>query len=318
MKKILFCSLLFVLPKLVFAQSDPHYTMFMYNKLMYNPAYAGSRDLTSVNATYRDQWVGIEGAPKTINVSADGLVGSYMIPFRKIGVGISFNSETIGVEKNTDIMTYYAYRIEAGSTVISFGLSAGAKLYTANYSELNPYQQNDLNLTHDIKNAFLPNFGTGIFWSSEKFYMGASSPNLLENYYDKNGWKLNNYQSKEIRGYYISGGYVLPAGESVKIEPQFIFRYAGNATYHLPVNTDINLSAIIYDRMLLGVTYRTDKSVEGIVHLQVYRNFSMGYAFDYMLSGLNGYNSGTHEIVLGYDFVKANNKYATPRFIKSF
>ena len=306
------------LPAAMFAQSDPHYTMFMYNKLLYNPAYAGSRDVASINATYRDQWVGIDGAPKTINISADGPLGSYMNPFRSVAVGISINSETIGVEKNTDIMTYYAYRIQTGSSVLSFGLSAGAKLYSANYGSLNPFQMNDKLLTQNIQNAFLPNFGAGIFWSSDKFYLGASIPNMLQNYYDKSASTANNLVSREIRGYYASGGYVINCSESFKLEPQFMVRYAGNGTFQLPMDCDFNLSAIIYDRVMVGCTYRTDNSVEGIVHLQINRFVSAGYAFDYTMSALNGYNSGTHEVVLGFDFVKDNNKYSNPRFTKSF
>ena len=184
--------------------------------------------------------------------------------------------------------------------------------------QLLPYQQTDQLLTHDIKNALLPNFGTGIYWSSNKFFVSASIPNLLQNYYDKSESSLNNTASREIRGYYASAGYVFDAGESLKVEPQMLFRYSGNGTYQLPSNTDFNLSFIIYNRLLLGVTYRTDNSVEGIVHLQVYHKFNMGYAFDYMLGGLSPYNSGTHEIVLGYDFLRDNSQFANPRFVKSF
>ena len=318
MKKILFLCITSVAAMQAVAQSDPHYTMFMYNKLMYNPGYAGSREITEINGTYRDQWVGIEGAPKTINISADGLVGSYMNPDRKVALGISFNNETIGVETNTEIMTYYSYKIKLEKSSIAFGLSAGAKLYTANYSQLLPYQQADANLSHDIKGAFLPNFGTGIFWSSEKAYLGVSIPNLLQNYYDKNEMKLNNQQSREIRGYYASGGYAFTASEHIKVEPQFMFRYAGNATYKLPPNADFNLSCIYNNRLVIGATWRTDMSVEGIIHMQVFHKVNMGYAFDYSMNALGPYNSGTHEFVIGYDIIRDNNQYTDPRFIKAF
>ena len=318
MRKIFFMCIASALSWRAVAQSDPHYTMFMYNKLMYNPAYAGSRDITEVSALYRDQWVGIDGAPKTINISADGLVGSYMNPDRKVALGISFNNETIGVETNTDIMTYYSYKISMESSHIAFGLSAGAKLYTANYSQLNPFQQSDVNLSHDIKGAFLPNFGTGIYWSSDKAFFGVSIPNLLQNYYDKNEMKLNNQQSREIRGYYASGGYVFTASEHIKVEPQFMFRYSGNSTYQLPADADLNLTVIYNNRIMVGATYRTDKSVEGIIHMQVMHKFNLGYAFDYSMSALAPYNAGTHEVVLGYDFIRDNNQYTDPRFIKAF
>ncbi len=306
-----------LLPFWGFAQNEPHYTMFMYNKILYNPAYAGSRDITSVNADYRDQWNGINGAPKTLNLTVDGPVGSYMVPFRKVAVGLSLSSEQIGVEKNTNIAAYYAYRIQFKKSVLSFGLDAAAKLYTANYSMLNPYNQNDPNLAHNIKNSFLPNFGAGVYWSANQFYAGFSVPNLLEDYYDKTS-NSKNINSREIRGYYLNGGYVFAVNETIKLQPQVMIRYAGDGAYSLPVNCDLNVSAIAYDRLLLGFTYRTDKSFEAIVHVQATKSINVGYAFDYMMSGLNGYNGGTHEVVLGYDFIRDNSKYSTPRFIKTF
>lgn len=310
--------ILLLLPICGIAQSDQHYTMFMYNKLLYNPAYAGSRDLTSVNAVYRDQWDGINGAPKTFSISADAPVGSYMIPFRKVALGVSFTNEQVGIERNQDMVAYYAYRIKLENSVLSFGLQAGAKLYTANYSQLNPYQPNDLNLVHDIKNVFLPNFGSGVYWSGEQFYAGLAIPNILQNYYDKNERKLNNINAREIRGYYLNGGYVFPVSDVIELQPQVLARYAGNGTYQLPFSCDFNLSAIVYSRFMVGVTYRTDKSFEGIVHVQATKNINIGYAYDYLVSALNGYNSGSHELVVGYDFIRDHSKYATPRFVKTF
>ena len=319
-KNTLYCFLLFAFLQQnnLFAQSDQHYTMFMYNKLLYNPGYTGSRDVMSVNAVYRDQWTGINGAPKTINVSVDGPLGNYMESFRKVAIGVSINNEKLGVENNTSLKAYYAYRIKLSSSVLSFGLSAGADMYSANYSQTNPFQQNDPNLTNDVKNAFLPNFGAGAYWSGDAFYAGFSVPNFLQNYYDKTSEKSNTIQARQIRGYYICGGYVFPLGETFKLEPQVLVRYAGNATYKLPVNSDINLSLIAYDRIMLGFTYRTDKSLETIIHVQATKKINIGYAYDYIMSGLSGYSKGTHEIVLGYDFIRENSKYSTPRFIRAF
>ncbi len=299
------------------AQSYPHYTMFMYNKLIYNPAYAGNKNLTTVNATYRNQWTGIQGAPRNFSVSVDGPVGSYMKPFRSVALGLNVNNESIGVTDNTNIMAYYAYRIQAGNTVLSMGLQAGVALYTARYSELNALQQ-DAKLMGDINNTMLPNFGPGIYWSGERFYVGASVPNLLENYYDKDRKGLTNRSARQLRSYYVSGGYVIPVSDNFKLQPQVLARYAGNGTYQLPFNADFNLSFIFYDRLMLGATYRSDNSLAGVVHVQATNSINIGYSYDYTASELNGYNNGTHEVTLGFDFVRDNNKYTNPRFIKTF
>ncbi|MES2702101.1 MAG: type IX secretion system membrane protein PorP/SprF [Bacteroidota bacterium] len=300
----------------LYGQSDQHYTMFLYNKLLYNPAYAGSKDIFSGNANYRNQWSGINGAPKTFNISADAPVGSYMRPFRPVAVGGSIAGERIGVESNTNVMAYYAYRIPIENTVLSFGLRGGVKMYSANYSQLNLSQQNDLSLAQDVRNAMLPNVGAGIYWYGPNYYASLSVPNLLQNYYDKR--QSMNSKAKEVRGYYASGGYVFTANEVIKLEPQVLMRYAGNRYYRLPFNCDFNLSAIFYDRIMGGITYRTDKSFEFILHVQATRNINVGYAYDHLLSELRGYDRGAHELVIGFDLVRDNSKYIIPRIIRAF
>jgi len=310
--------LLLALPFWSMGQSYPHYSMFMFNKLVYNPAYAGNKNMTSLNATGRTQWTGIEGAPTTFNLALDGVVGSYMKAFRPVALGLSLNQEELGVERHTNVMGYYAYRIPLKNTVLSLGLQAGVSLYSAHYSEL-LMADPDQRLQEDVKNRMLPNFGPGVYWSGDRFYVSAAIPNLLENYYNEEGTGLSNTdRARQIRSYFLGGGYVFPLSETVKLQPQILARYAGNGRYTLPLNSDFNLSVVLYDRLMFGATYRTDNSLSGIVHIQATRHLNIGYAYDHAMSALNGYNQGTHEVVLGFDFVRDLNKYANPRFIKSF
>jgi type IX secretion system PorP/SprF family membrane protein len=297
------------------AQSDQHYTMFMYNKLLYNPGYTGSREVLSINGTLRQQWSDVPGAPKSSNISADAPLGTFMRPFRKLAAGLSIGTENEGIEQSVDLRTYYAYRIQLTKSVVSFGLSAGANFYTAQYDKVNVFQGGDPSFDTAISNAMLPAFGAGIYWSGDKFYCGLSVPNMLQNYYDKN---LGRLTSKQIRAFYLSGGYAIAAGEELTIQPQVLVRYAVNGLYRLPVNADINLSLIAYKRIMLGVTYRTNGSLVGIVHLQVSKRLNIGYAYEHSSSALSSYSGGTHEVVLGYDFVRDNFKLLTPRFIRKF
>jgi type IX secretion system PorP/SprF family membrane protein len=311
---------LLVLASLVFsmhsmAQSDQHYTMFMYNKLQYNPGYTGSREVTSMNVVYRKQWTDIPGAPRTINLSVDAPLGTYMRPFRKMALGFSIGSEMIGTESYDNLRAYYAYRMQLKKSVVSFGLSAGSTFYSANYFWGTGYPTGDPSFAKSISYAMLPNFGTGVYWSGSNFYCGLSVPNMLQNYYDKDNGRLT---SKQIRTYYLSGGYSFATGDEITIQPQVLARYAMNGKYSLPFNADINLSATAYKRFMMGLTYRTSGSIEGIVHVQISRRINMGYAYDYMMSALNGYSGGTHEIVFGFDFVRDNFKFLTPRFIRKF
>lgn len=309
---------LLVMPGAIMAQDHPHYTMFMYNKLIYNPAYAGNKNMLSVNAAYRNQWTGIDGAPRNYSVAVDGPVGSYMKTFRPVALGLSLSNESVGVTDNTNIMAYYAYRIRLSKTILSFGVQAGASLYSANFSALSANQQGDAALMNNINNAFLPNAGVGVFWSGERFYAGVSVPNLIENYYDKETNALTNSRARQMRSYYASGGYIIPITEDFKLQPQVMVRYAGNDKFQQPVNADFNLSFVFFNRLMLGATYRTDNTIDGIAHLQVTKRINIGYSYGYATSQLEQFNNGTHEIVLGLDFVRDLNKYVNPRFIKPF
>lgn len=302
------------------AQTEMHNTMFMYNKMYYNPAYTGNKDMTSVNAYYRDQWSDIEGAPKTMGVSLEAALGDKNQEVRQTGLGLTINSEQIGVEKKQEVFGYYTFRFKLDNgSVLSTGLRVGTQLYSANYSDLNPYQTNDPNLVKNVSNASLFNFGLGAFWHNENCYLGFSIPNLSENYYDKNERSIKNIRARQVRGYYFNGGYVVHAGESVDILPQVMARYTGDASYSLPFNCDINLSFVANKRFVLGLTYRTDKSIEAMFHMQLTKELSLGYSYDYVVSQLSGYTGGAHEVLLGIDFARRKYEhYERPHYISLF
>ncbi len=320
MKKLSFLFYcVFLLTSALHAQVEVHSTQFMLNKLIFNPAYAGSRDVATISADYRNQWNAIKGAPKTTSVSFDAPVGDYNSSFRDIAAGFSFSNEQIGVETKQNLAAYYAFRIKMkNESVLSLGLSAGAQMYSANYNELDPYQQNDPNLAKNVIGTFLPDFGVGCFWYANDYYIGASVPNLIQNYYDNSEKRTNDIRSRQVRGYYANGGYVFHASENWDVLPQLMARYVGNGNYQLPFNLDFNVSFIMNNRFLLGATYRTDKSFEAIVHFQCSRKIYVGYAFDYLISGLSGYNNGAHELVVGFNFIKGDNLLENPHFSKSF
>src|ERR1043165_3835963 len=118
MKRTSLTLFLIIITYCAWSQSEPHYTMFMFNKLIYNPAYAGSKDDYSFIADYRHQWVGINGAPKTFNLSADGPLKPP--PINKIALGFSSNNEEIGVLQITDLKAYYSYRVFFEKFILSF------------------------------------------------------------------------------------------------------------------------------------------------------------------------------------------------------
>lgn len=297
------------------AQIELQQTMFMYNKLLYNPGYTGSREVTSFNALYRRQWSDIIEAPRFINLSLDAPLGTYMRPFRSMAAGFSMCGEVQDVERYMMFRGYYAYRLQLPhSTVLSLGMSGGINLYSATYTNahIGTY---DPAFKENVRSAIMPNFGAGVYWSGENFYAGLSVPNMLQEYYDRYRGRLT---SKQIRTYYLSGGYSFAVSNHISLQPQMVLRAGVNGKYRMPLNADINMSVVAYKRFMAGLSYRTNGAIAGIVHVQATKRLNIGYAHELPTGRLAGYGGSTYEVMVGIDAVRDNFKFLTPRFIRKF
>lgn len=304
------------------AQQDPHFTMYMFNKQMINPAYAGSRESLSLNALYRNQWVSMEGAPKTINVGAHGPVSPD--DESRVALGILAFNDQIGVSNTFGLYAQYAYRIPMSeNTKLSLGLQGGFSTFTGRWSDLNPRDPHgqDPSIQEDIKSALLPNLGFGAYLYHDRYYVGLSIPHLMQNQYDKDAVASNNSDvARQLRHYFVMGGVVLPVSDFLKLRPNAILKFINNPGKDIaaPFDADLNLSFLFHDRFLVGASYRLDDSFGGILEMQVTNMLRIGYAYDFTTSDLNRYHDGTHEIMIGYDISNSIKAYTTPRFIKYF
>ena len=135
------------------AQQDAQYTMYMFNPLAYNPAYAGSRDALSVTLLGRNQWVNIDGAPLTGTLSIH-------TPLKNdaMGLGLSVIQDEIGPSKNTSVFGDFSYRFNVSkNSRLSFGLKAGLDMYSANFSGLRVEDGSDVQYATPIASQLMPN-----------------------------------------------------------------------------------------------------------------------------------------------------------------
>jgi type IX secretion system PorP/SprF family membrane protein len=293
-----------LLPGALKAQQDPTYSQFMYNGLAINPAVAGSAETLSASALYRQQWVGIEGAPETQTVNIDAPVYG-----KKIGLGLSIVNDKVGVTQNLLINTLYAYRIQFSKGTLSMGLQAGINNYTADYTsvETDPQNGTDGAFGNNI-NRMIFNFGSGAYYYSERLYAGFSVPHILNQSLD--GISGDGIQSRQYRHYFLTAGYVFDAGTDVKIKPSALFKIASGA----PVQVDINSNFWYKETYCLGASYRTKDSFTMLAQWQLTKQLRVGYAYDYLLTKLSQFTSGNHEIMLRFELVKKNTKIVTPRY----
>ncbi|MGZ3941017.1 MAG: PorP/SprF family type IX secretion system membrane protein [Bacteroidia bacterium] len=308
MKKIL-TYLILVISLRGFSQQELMISQYMFNGLYLNPAYAGSHSYTEVTGLYRQQWTGFTGAPVSQIVSADGNVKN-----TKIGWGAILNNDRIGVTYKTDLYGNYAYHLPLGKEGrLSMGLRAGFSYYRALLNQLTVWDGNDQVFNNNIQNKFLPNAGVGLYYYTKKLYAGLSAPNLLN--YDPNTFMTLGPLLKESPNYvrhgYISAGYVIEANENLHFRPSVLVKYVKNA----PVEADFNLNVLINRAFWVGASYRTGDCLVGLLEYQHGSNWRIGYAYDFAITKIQKYNSGSHEIMFSYMFVKTESmKIKSPRF----
>ncbi len=292
MKKL---SILFIascMSLLAYAQQRPVNSLYMFDPLLINPAYAGTQVQLSATSIYRTQWVNFPGAPKTFTVSAhSGFNGA------KVGLGFLASNDQIGIHKENSLYFMYAYKIPLDkydkSHSLSFGLQGGFNNLVSDFSILNPKDQNDP-FAGLVERNMTWNFGSGLFYKRKKFYAGLSVPYILNN--NVISAEVFSSEATQSRYYYISSGFSKQISPHVKLLPSTLIRLQEKA----PLSVDVNLTMVLYDAVGLGLSYRLDDSVVSLFELQINENFHVGYAYDITTSALSQYSNGTHEIMLNY------------------
>ena len=287
-----------------FAQQDAQFTQYMYNTININPAYAGSRGALSIFGLYRTQWVGLDGAPETSSFSVNTPINN-----SNLGVGFSFVNDKIGPTNENNFSVDVSYTVQTSANFkLSFGIKGTANLFNLDVTKLNPDQQGDPQF-QDLDNKFSPNVGAGIYWHSDKAYIGLSVPNFIEtNRYDDNDIAIY----KDKINYYLIGGYVfdLDKYQYIKFKPAVLAKMVEGA----PLQVDLSANFMFYDKFMLGAAYRWSASISAMVGFQITDGLYLGYGYDRETTKLNNYNSGSHEIFLRYEFFKNNSRITTPRF----
>jgi len=304
-KGILFTILLLFFFWNASAQQDPMFTQYMHNPVSINPAYAGSRGTLNLVAMHRQQWVGIDGAPKTLTLSVNSPFLNY-----NVGVGLSLIYEEIGPIKQTGIYADYAYHLKMTNTVkLAFGLKGGVNIYDINLLNLRGASNDDHVAMYGFRKLYLPNFGIGSYLYSDRFYIGFSIPKMLQNSLIPEANNLK-YASKEERHIFIMGGFVTDISDNIKFKPSSTVRLVSGA----PASAEFSAALLFHDQLWVGAMYRLGDSFGGMVKFDISPQLSVGYSYDLTNSALQPYNQGTHEIYISYDFAYRNRKTLSPRY----
>lgn len=275
-----------------YGQHSPFYSQYMFNGLALNPAYTGSRDVLTLNTAFRYQWVGFKGAPES---------GSFALhtPLKdgRSNLGMILMNDRFGVSNNSGAYGTYAFRMRTlKEDRLSFGLLGGIALLKDRWSQVNTNQGGDDVFNGDSPLFVVPRVGFGVYYDTPKWYLGMSTPQILE--LESDSRKAYTASQLNYRSWFLSGGYLFKLNPDLKLKPSFLVKYIQDS----PVQADLNAMLIIQDRFWVGASYRTGAAVVGLFEFHFNDQFRIAYSFDQPVHGLINQSSGSNELSLRYEF----------------
>ena len=297
-----------------FAQQDPQYSQYMFNQLVINPAYTGTKDALSAVIDLRKQWVSMPGSPQTGTISMHGQL------LNSLGIGGHLIAESIGPTTWTAAYADLAYHFKLGKGKLSFGVSGGLVNYKININQSDYKDGNEplLNYT-GARNVFDVN--AGFYYYTKSFYIGGSITHLTNpNLYNGNNTAyVSPALPKNVSLFFsIQPHAFLYAGKGFEINKNLIINpsvMVKNIQGSM-LTVDLNCNFLLKNRVWLGASFRSGYGMVGLVQLYVTDKFRIGYAYDQGLNKIGVAAKSSHEVTLIYNFSNAaKTKMLLPRYM---
>jgi type IX secretion system PorP/SprF family membrane protein len=276
------------------AQQLPQLSQYVSHDYLYDPAVAGSRPWFELKSAHRNQWVGIQDAPRTFMLSATTTLGGSM------GVGGYIFTDNVGPTRRTGFQFSYAYHLKLNDRIkLGLGLSMGLLQFLVDGAKIQFHDADEPLMDDQLRGSLMPDATFGAYLYHENWWFGATAPQLLRNriwFYDQNDQSM----SQLAAHYYAMGGYRIPIGDDLKVEPSFLLKYVSP----LPPKADLTATVRYKDLVWIGATYRTEDALSFMVGYWMKKTFQFGYSYDLTTTSLQRYTSGTHEVMLSITFGK--------------
>lgn len=285
------------------AQQDEQMSFYAFNPLQFNAAYAGTRGDLSITGIVRAQWVGIKGAPQTQFLSLHSPIRT-----KNMALGLNVTNDMIGARRRTSVYGNYAYTLQINDkSRLNVGVSFGGDIMAVDFGSLQAKDPTETDYLRSFTQTNV-NIGTGIYYHTDRFYAGISSPRLIETKLEDENTNLSSAFTK--RHYFLTTGYVFKLNSIVDLKTSTLVKFTPNA----PVTVDLNANAFFNKKWWLGAMYRFHESVGMNFAYQHNHSLMFGYHYDFPINGLSTVrNLGSHELMIRYEFNK-NNVNASPRF----
>lgn len=287
------------------AQQDALFSQYMFNKLVINPAYTGTRDALSITLVGRQQWVGLDGAPKTATITIHS-------PLRneKIGLGVYAYTDVLGPLQTSGAVGSFSYKFKWGPGKLSFGLQFGIKHMSVDWNEVDMPDENDIAYLGQSGNNLVMDANFGMYYYSEKFYVGLSSKQLLQEEIGTQELYDDVVANKLLRHFYGMAGLAIPLSDNLVLKPSVLAKYVANTPFQMDFNTNLMINKVLW----VGFSYRTEGVFVFLTEVLVKDRLRIGYSYDTFLNELSIQNRGSHEVLIGFDIPVFKRRMLTPRY----
>jgi type IX secretion system PorP/SprF family membrane protein len=283
----------FLLVGTLYAQQQANYSLYNYTMNVINPAYAGADGQTAFTMNLRSQWVNVESAPETQTFFFATPISD------KIGIGLNVVSDQVFIESTTSVMVDFSYRLQMNESLNLFlGLKAGGSTYNLDTDRLRYIGLQNDPILGQVDTSFRPNVGFGAYLKGDKFFVSLGAPMLISNErLDEQDGIVT--QATEEPHMYLSAGYDFSLSQSVEFRPSVMLRQVSQA----PLGVDVTAAFRLHQRYELGVMYRSEGALAGVMMLNLADWMDLGYAYEAATaSELSSVNDGTHEVFLRFKF----------------
>ncbi|MBB6610917.1 type IX secretion system membrane protein PorP/SprF [Pontibacter sp. Tf4] len=309
------------------AQQLSHFSQYMLNGYLINPALAGSENYGELKTGYRSQWSGVEGAPESFYLTAHTPLGKMnrsntptSFPYRERtgskslrqnyrtkdvlhalphhGAGLAIVRDKAGVLQRTDVGLSYAYHLPVSRSLkLSAGMTAGFALYQVDEAALELTNPNDPAFLGSYYNQAKPTIAAGMLLYSERFYAGFASAQLFQDELSRHFWDkgATENDARSRAHHSLMGGYKVYLSPKVSVLPSVLVKYANPA----PLTADVNVKLLLDDKLWLGGSYREQESFVALAGINIKNLVQVGYAYDVAATGMSRYGRGSHEVVIG-------------------
>lgn len=287
MRYLLSLLLIIVSAEFFYSQHLPLFSQYMFNGLSINPGCTGSREVLSISGSSRQQWVGIDGSPKTQYLSAHTAFKN------KTGLGAQIIKDKTGVTTSTSLQLMYSYIMNFNTSRLSIGISASAVFIKSKWEQVHTTLPGDDVFDKNFSDSY-PNFGFGAYYYSEKYNFGLSAPYLLKN--SASEINADSVKFKHLNTF-LYGAAKYRLNSSLGLKPSFLMKLYPDYSAQMDLSCLISYNEVVST----GFSVRTEDAIVWILDLQLTHNIRLGYAHDFTFSALSSYSKGSHEIFILYE-----------------